>query len=643
MEPSISQQIHDASIEISHQGDGSAAEKLNEVLNRFLGWPFMATTGFAVDAEGQTSEIFTTVVYVAPNHNPAQAPVEVSADALAAVIDSSEMLDLPGLNAAYARVAQAKNLKKKSIPEKNRMPRSATLGIVFATDSTLTVEELANELDRLNRQYPGGQWPDMVVVLSKGIVNYAVQFPGEATSGDFFLTAESVLDSFVPPMYIVMLMRATAEFTLNKMCGFLFGHLTLFSPGAKLPPWIEMLADTPKEGITLWGYQYSLKGELVAVPRHVYNDRYFPPPPLRIASQRGDVLSTIQFLPWQDGGVIVLKGKLPLEGLLVFFGKEALMRAGTVKRPDAQISYVLPITEINFREMLGRLQRQSNMLVKKDPTKWVVEKFADEGSSSPFMARLFMGNMRLRDVVFPVHAERQQFDKAYEFVIMTLLNTRETAQDIDKLWHGHVKRISLGEIARLNGQVLHIDEPIDRELRKQVEHFLNSAVRALKQGMPEVAKALHVNLGFFFQKQNAFLNGIQQLSKADPKLADYLSESRKWSERLLKSRNAIEHEGWVLPKAKYSHDSNGILVEEPQISGQPITKFIEFIIDRLSCFIEEVVAHSLQAHMPTGISITEIPLIKRDLEMPERFHLTLKTGGMAIWSLSYHDSVFEKT
>ena len=41
------------------------------------------------------------------------------------------------------------------------------------------------------------------------------------------------------------------------------------------------------------------------------------------------------YLPWQDGGVLLLKGKLPLDGLMVFLGGEALKKAGWTKPGSA--------------------------------------------------------------------------------------------------------------------------------------------------------------------------------------------------------------------------------------------------------------------------------------------------------------------
>ena len=152
----------------------------------------------------------------------------------------------------------------------------------------------------------------MVAVSSTGSIHYAVQFPGESLSSDYLPPAEGALTGFTPPMYVVLVLRPTGVHTFNKMTAFLIAHLAIFSPGAKLPNWSHILDGAPRTAITISGYQYNLKGELLPVPRQFYNDRHLPPPPMRIESPKGELLSTIQFVPWQDGGTVLLKGKLPL-------------------------------------------------------------------------------------------------------------------------------------------------------------------------------------------------------------------------------------------------------------------------------------------------------------------------------------------
>ena len=422
--------------------------------------------------------------------------------------------------------------------------------------------------------------------------NYAGQFPGESLSGDYLPPEEGALDSYTPAMYVVIVMRPTGVYTFNKMTAFLIAHLAIFSPGAKLRNWPDILDGAPQTAVTVSGYQYNLEGELQPVPRQFYNDRYFPPPPLRIESQKGELLSTIQFLPWQDGGVLLLKGKLPLEAFTVFLGKEATERGGFVHRPpDLKISHVLPITQANFNQMLNRFQQQSNMVVRRGEEECILQKFADEGSTSPFIARVLMGVMRLRDVVYSGPAERGKFDKPYELVTSSLMNTRTTAKEIAELWEEHARKVASGEIARRQGRAIHIDESIDKELRKEVESFLNSAVRALKQGMQDLGSELQVSIGFLFKQQGAFETGISALQATDPLLGEYLRHTRTWSERLVESRNAIEHQGWTLPHLKYAHTGTGITATEPEVSGQPVTEFVKFVLDRLCCFVEEFTAH----------------------------------------------------
>jgi hypothetical protein len=329
---------------------------------------------------------------------------------------------------------------------------------------------------------------------------------------------------------------------------------------------------------------------------------------------------------------------------MVFLGGEALKKAGVVRRPpDLQISYVLPITTANFGVMLTRLQNQSNMNVRRTEPSWVIQKIADEGSSSPFFARLYLGILHLRDVVYPDSAKRDAFDKPYEFVMSSLMNARTTAKEITALWEDHIRKVTSGEIARIDGKAIRIDQSIDKELRKEVETFINAAVRALKQGMQDLGNELGVNIGFMFKQQPAFESGIAALHATDPLLAEYLRQTRAWSEPLVESRNAIEHKGWSLPRVMYSQKDGRVVAPAPDISGQPFTSFIDTMLDRLCCLVEEFTAHCLQKRMVAQITITELPRAERPQEIPERFRLTLGAGGLPRWNILYHQSRFDET
>ena len=108
-------------------------------------------------------------------------------------------------------------------------------------------------------------------------------------------------------------------------------------------------------------------------------------------------------------------------------------------------------------------------------------------------------------------------------------------------------------------------------------------------------------------------------------------------------RNAVEHEGWILPQVEYVQKDARIDGIEPLIDGQPASEFVATILDRLACFVEELTAHCLQKQLPTGITITELPVADRDTAMPERFRVTLANAGMPAWRIVFHQSAFENT
>jgi len=639
---SISENFFAAGEKLSALSNSNIADALNQSLNGLLGLSFRAGPGSVVDSQGQRTGTFATLIRTT-SRNSYSHSVEIPAEAAACAIDVAETIDLERLRAAYRRISDAKILKKSGVSRREGVDQTTvTLGIIFAMDASVPLETLAEEVERLNGQTSNAQWVDMVVILSKGIINYGVQFPGGGISGDLLPPAEGALSSASPPIYVIILIHPTGKYSFNKMCSYLVAHLGLFCPDAKLPFFKDVLEGTPTTAITLCGYQYNVRGDLLPVPRQFYNDRYIAPLPMQVEDDKGNLLSTVQFLPWQDGGVIILKGKLPLEGLLIFLGVEALRRGG-IKRDGVQISNVLPINWINFIQMLQRLQQQSNMVVKNPEPKMVVQKMADEGTSSPFIARVFLGLLRFRDHALSDQSKRVEFDVAHNFVLTELMNARTTAQEITKTLGDHIKKVSERAIVRVHGQSLHIDETIDRQLGKQVEDFINGTARTLKHGMQTLAKAMDTDIGFLFQKADSFAKGIAALEKADAVLAEYLKQVRPWSERLMQCRNDIEHAGWKLSKIAYSNNGGIIRAEEPEVFGQKVTEFAKFILDRVICFVEEVTMHLLQARMPIGSSITEVALSKRDSEIPVRFQVTLSSGGMPTWHIYYHQSPFEET
>lgn len=641
MQDSISQEIQKAAqalLEATYIPGANIAAHLNSTLNQFMTFPFRAGSVRVIDSEGESAQ-FDTVIYTSSATQSENQFAEVKADEIACGVQIVGNLGPEELRAGYERIAVIKRLKRTRISGIEYPINDTPLGIIFAVESDVPIEKIAEHMILLNKSHPSSEWPDMVVILTRGTINYAAQIYGEPIKGDFFLP--NITDFPVMPIYVHLFSRGLGLFSMNRMCFFLFMHLQTFSPGTKFPNMDEVLKDVPSLGITHSAYQFNLKCQLVPVTNELYLEQdILAPPPFRIEDSNGNLLSHLQFIPWQDGGVVRLIGKLPLEGMLVFLGNVAT-NSRIIRQSEGAISGVLPIREAHFREMLARLQRQSNMNIRVEKPRWIISKISDEGTASPFIARLFLGILQLRDAVFDDNKKREEFDKVYQFVVETLINARTTSQEIIQTLTEHSCKVSQGEIAHLTQHGIQINESIDNKLRKQVEDFLNSTVRVLKDGMQKLLAVLQLNIGFLYKKHGTFEKEIAALAKTQPELAAYLQETRKWSERLILIRNDL-HEGWMLPKMGYKETSGNIQTVEPKISGQPVSEFVEYMLDRLCCFVEEVSAYGLQAQMPSGISITEIPISDRKTECVERFQITFTNGGMSIWNIAYHVSKFEE-
>jgi hypothetical protein len=200
----LSEEIHEAGREVRSATGASVDSVLNRILNRFLGWPFRAARGFATDRESNKTDTFGSVIYSTSDTGGGPAgPVDVSADALAAVIDVCESMDLEQFRTACQRIGRAKALAKPPAARLSGVAHTTTtLGIILAIRATLPLEKLAKELDRLNRQTPGVRWPDMVAVLSTGTINYTLQFPGEQITGDLLPPAEGATAVYTMPAYV---------------------------------------------------------------------------------------------------------------------------------------------------------------------------------------------------------------------------------------------------------------------------------------------------------------------------------------------------------------------------------------------------------------------------------------------------------
>ena len=642
---SISEQVLKAAEAILEAPVPQLCESVRTALQRFISSDFTIGSGVVVDVSGKSTPNFPIVIYRSdPEQAPsAESPTPIRADRAAVVIEVYERLDAECLREAYSRISEVKLLAKTPVPRGDART-NITLGVVFALSSSVSLDALANQLYQLNLVTPHQHWLDMLVVAPIGVINYALQFPGEGLAGDFMPPAEGAFAPPAPPaIYVTIVLRPTGAHSFNKLIAFIIGHLQFFAPDVrdKHLNWELILKGQPTGVITTLGFQPNLRGQLVAVPPEGYSGKFIPNRPVLLEGPNGEVLGALQFTKWQTGGVIMLAGKLPLEGMLIFLPNLRPEYLRVVKRPSHQISPVLPISEPEFNQFLSNILQRSNFRIREETGGIVMEKFLDEGTSVPFIARCTLGLLRIRENVMTDVSKREDFDRRFQSTFSSLMTARAARKSLLDIWTRHCDRVSSGEVARLEGRNISVLENVHKQLSDEFESFLNASARSAKTGVQGLCSFLGVDIGFLFKKKSTFETGIDRLRRTDTPLADYLVEVRKWAEPLILLRNNLEHEIWEFPRVIYSAESGIVRAIEPEISGEGITALVDFLLDRTLCFFEEMIAHVLQRQLPDGCTITEIARNLRTTEAPERFRITLAQGGEPPWQIAYHASKFD--
>jgi hypothetical protein len=615
-------------------------DAVNQLLRPLIG-PFKSTTAPVVSNSGQTTDFSSTVI-----HNYDRDAPSIPVDAVAAIVDCNDSLTREGLQTAYNRIKTVKAFQKSDRPEPKGGEVNMTTGIIIARTSTLTLEEISAELARLNDLAPSHCWPDAVAVIATGLINYAAYVPGTNKSGDFFLPAEAtVARSPSPSVWVQMAIRPVADLTFPKIASLVVARVAIFQPGVKVADFRGLIKDMPTHGAATRTYQFNLANTLVAMTREQAIASQLPPDIFNIVSGKTK-LGSIQYQSWQDGGVLIVRGKFPIEPFLIFLRQVVpelpVSDLQYFRGSDVQVSYVLPITQQQFFQTLSIFQsRSSNISVKKEMAKILMQKIGDEGTRSPFVARLMMGILGIRDAVYgDNNAAREHFDELYDQVLSGLRNARETSTDIAREWEQHRAKVESGAIVNARGRAIHVSESIDRSLKRDLESFLNTAVRVIKQSLQTLMKDLAVDIGFLFQKESAFQAGVLRIRDSHPVLAEYLIATRVWTEPLILMRNNLEHGTISSPKVSYLLESSPVTAQEPIFGGRPITEFTTEVLDRICCFVEEMTVFGLQKKLPPGFEIAEVPPSERDPIAPQRFGTTVIPGGRKPWVLTAHVKKF---
>lgn len=278
-----------------------------------------------------------------------------------------------------------------------------------------------------------------------------------------------------------------------------------------------------------------------------------------------------------------------------------------------------------------------------------VLKYLDEGSSSPFMARLIIGVLKLRDECYlnkfsesEGENKRLAFDKAHVPLFKSCMSSRDAAVNGLKTINDHLHKIDSGEIVKISDKQFDIQESINEPLREEVEKFINQSVITIKSRLQSMLKNIfNIDIGFVFQNEKNFQNGINNLIiLGNVVLAKYLEQTRNiWLSKLIDLRNRQEHDGWTIEFLKYKIDHNNkVEVILPKIDDEETVEFLLKTINRVILFVENMLVYALSIHVKDPLFVKEIPPKERDSKSPQRFTLGAKgIDKTPPWELAYNE------
>lgn len=280
------------------------------------------------------------------------------------------------------------------------------------------------------------------------------------------------------------------------------------------------------------------------------------------------------------------------------------------------------------------------------PVTMKIQKLLNEGTSSPFIARLWLGVLELREPAITRLADarnrdetRRRFDRLYKAVLDALLAVRIAAREIGMQVSAHEGSVRSGRGRVVRGH-LEVDETIQPQVSRLFGELLEKGYVGLK-ALQEPLAMLGLNVGFFFQNQGGFQTGLAALRGAgQDSFADYLTRVRReWSEAFLALRSDYTHKHWVLPEFRYGAAPDGsVRVTPPIVLGEPMTAYSRRGANRIVLFSEEVMVYAIARSLGSPFEVSEIPPGRRDPGCCNRFQLGIASSASGAWTPVYAET-----
>jgi len=214
--------------------------------------------------------------------------------------------------------------------------------------------------------------------------------------------------------------------------------------------------------------------------------------------------------------------------------------------------------------------------------------FADVGTQEPFLARLGPGLIDILNAT--TYLKRQEITEAIMKVSTDCIIPAFT---------------SLRELRKIAGDPA---APLLNKI-KSFDDLCRYLWTAYKDRMQSAARIMGYDIGFLFQKDAAFEAGCESFLKANPKVRPALVEVMKhnratWQTDLGRFRNEyLEHQKMT----------------QEEVAGFYSLARAEELFEVVWITIEEILALLMEADLPAGACLREIPESERSPSIPLRF------------------------
>lgn len=271
-------------------------------------------------------------------------------------------------------------------------------------------------------------------------------------------------------------------------------------------------------------------------------------------------------------------------------------------------------------------------LLNKRPAKGVLRLAYKYGTNDPFMARMLLQIMNIRDFIYE-NAEHKKFDEIYSPIFQNLFEAKIAKEKCEELLKTHVEKIKNNEICsyKIEDPVIRINEIIDNDLNLFFKDFFIRGVMALRN-LVKFAGFLGFNISFsitsegkkYSEKKDKFLN--KNPDEKFKKLCAMIEGHRKsWNLIFSNIRDKIEHEGFKLPDIQYVLDENdNIKVIFPIINNQKIEEVLDACWQNIFRFCEDISVFLLSTKLKDPFIIVTIPKDERDKENLVKYKVSIK-------------------